>query len=94
MPLEYKFNEEELLKELTEYIQKAYGNHYAENGKIQAMELIASSGKGTAFALGNIIKYADRYGKKGDSVEAYRKDLMKIAHYAILALHSHDLENK
>jgi hypothetical protein len=31
-----------------------------------------------------------RYGKKGSSPEDYRKDLQKIAHYAILALENHD----
>ena len=36
------------------------------------------------------MKYAQRYGKKGDAAQA-RKDLMKILHYAIIQLHVHDL---
>ena len=34
--------------------------------------------------LGNIIKYAQRYGKKNGK---NRADLLKVAHYAIMALH-------
>jgi hypothetical protein len=42
------------------------------------------------FALGNVLKYAQRYGKK----EGFnRADLMKIIHYAVIALHVHDLNN-
>jgi len=41
------------------------------------------------FCLGNVMKYAQRYGKKGGR---NRDDLMKIAHYAIMAMHTHDLE--
>ena len=37
------------------------------------------------------MKYAQRYGKKGDAAQA-RKDLMKILHYAIIQLHVHDLK--
>ena len=38
------------------------------------------------------MKYAQRYGKKGDAAQA-RKDLMKILHYAIIQLHVHDLQD-
>jgi hypothetical protein len=39
------------------------------------------------FALGNVLKYAQRYGKK----QGYnRADLMKILHYTIIALDCHD----
>ena len=43
------------------------------------------------FALGNVLKYAQRYGKKDG---ANRKDLMKILHYALIALHQHDIDNQ
>ena len=49
-------------------------------------------GHGTGFCIGNILKYAQRYGKKGSHKEA-RKDLMKILHYAIIQLHVHDLKS-
>lgn len=41
-----------------------------------------------AFCIGNILKYAQRYGKKEG---CNRKDLLKVIHYAIMALHVHDL---
>ena len=43
--------------------------------------------------MGNILKYAQRYGKKGDDAQA-RSDLMKIIHYAIIQLHIHDNDYK
>jgi hypothetical protein len=47
-------------------------------------------GHGEGFCMGNIDKYSNRYGKKGETPEDYRKDLMKIIHYGILALYNHD----
>ena len=43
------------------------------------------------FCLGNVMKYAQRYGKKNGR---NRADLMKIAHYAIMALHVHDQDEE
>jgi hypothetical protein len=39
------------------------------------------------FTIGNIMKYAQRYGKKNGY---NRKDILKIIHYAIMLLHVHD----
>jgi hypothetical protein len=51
--------------------------------KIQSTEFVADAGHGVGFCLGNIIKYAQRYGKK----EGYnREDVLKIIHYAIILL--------
>ena len=45
--------------------------------------------QGLGFCLGNVLKYAQRYGRK----EGYnRKDLMKVLHYTIMALYLHDTE--
>jgi len=87
MPLiEYKYSEDKILAELQDYIDKTYGEHYSQN-KFQATEFIMDSGHGVGFCIGNIMKYAQRYGKK----EGYnRKDLLKVLHYAIMALHNHD----
>lgn len=87
--IDYKFNEDNLITELKQYIDKTYSSHYG--GNIQPTEVIISSGFGTGFILGDIIKYAMRYRKKGTEAD-HRKDLMKIAHYAILALYNHDKE--
>ena len=85
--IEYKYNEDELINELHLYIDQTYGQHYSKD-KFQATEFIIDSGHGEGFCIGNIMKYAQRYGKK----DGYcRKDLLKVLHYGIIALHNHDL---
>ena len=82
----YKFNEDQLLAQLRMYIDKTYTQHYSQD-KIQATEFIIDAGHGMGFALGNVMKYSQRYGKK-DGFN--RQDLLKVLHYAIIALHVHD----
>ena len=87
--VDYKFSEDKVLDGLRKYIDKTYASHYSKN-KHQAMEFIEECGHGPGFCMGNILKYAQRYGrKKGKS----RADLMKILHYGIIMLHIHDQEN-
>jgi|SRR6056300_629058 hypothetical protein len=85
----FKFNEDKILKELYDYVAATYDGHYALN-KFQSTEFIIDNGHGEGFCLGNIIKYAQRYGKKEGK---NRKDLLKVAHYAIIALYINSLEN-
>lgn len=85
----FKFNEDKILKELYDYVAATYDGHYALN-KFQSTEFIIDNGHGEGFCLGNIIKYAQRYGKKDGK---NRKDLLKVAHYAIIALYINSLEN-
>jgi len=88
--IDYKYSEDRLINELQAYVDKTYGEHYSQN-KYQATEFIIDGGHGMGFCLGNILKYTQRYGNK----EGYnRKDLMKVLHYALIALHCHDLENE
>lgn len=88
----YKYNEPELVQELMDYIDATYDQHYSQN-KFQATEFIIDGGHGMGFALGNVLKYAQRYGKKGTAEDA-RKDLLKVLHYAIISLYVHDENNK
>jgi hypothetical protein len=88
MDVVMKYSEDRILKEMDQYIRGTYDKHYSKN-KFQATEFIIDSGHGMGFCLGNVMKYAQRYGKKGGR---NRDDLMKIAHYAIMAMHVHDLE--
>ena len=88
--IDYKFNEDENINELKKHIDSTYDSHYSKE-QFQATEFIVDGGHGTGFCIGNIMKYAQRYGKKGDAAQA-RKDLMKILHYAIIQLHVHDLK--
>jgi hypothetical protein len=85
--IEYRYNECQILDELQSYIDSTYGQHYSRD-KFQATEFIIDGGHGEGFCIGNIMKYAQRYGKKDGS---NRKDLLKILHYAIIMLHVHDL---
>jgi hypothetical protein len=86
----YKYNEDEYINEIFAYIAATYGEHYSRN-KFQATEFIIDSGHGTGFCVGNVMKYSQRYGKKG-TPEDWRKDLMKVIHYAIIQLHVHDTQ--
>ena len=89
--IDYKFCEGDLIAELKRYIDQTYEQHYA-GGKIQATEDIIDDGHGTGFCIGNAKKYLKRYGKKGESPEEWRKDIMKVLHYSIIQLYVHDRE--
>lgn len=86
----FRYNEDKYLKELYKYIENTYGEHYSKN-KFQATEFIIDIGHGDGFCIGNILKYAQRYGKKAGY---NRADLLKVLHYAIIELHVHDLNNR
>ena len=51
------------LLKLKKYIDRTYDEHYSKN-KFQATEFIIDGGHGEGFCIGNIMKYAQRYGKK------------------------------
>jgi hypothetical protein len=85
-PLAYKYEEDKLLKEVSTYIDNTYSGHYVGEDNVQSLDLILSTGHATGFTIGNILKYAARYGKK----RGYnRDDLLKVIHYAIVELHNH-----
>jgi len=86
--IDYKYNENISLKEIEKYIDKTYGQHYSKNN-FQATEFIIDGGHGEGFCIGNIMKYAQRYGKKNGKD---KNDLLKVIHYAIIMLHVHNLE--
>ena len=86
----YKFDEDKTLKEIKKYIDSTYDAHYSKS-KFQATEFILDAGHGEGFCIGNILKYAQRYGKKNGKD---KKDLLKVIHYAIIALHINNMENR
>ena len=86
--INYKFDENKTLEEIKKYIDSTYDEHYSKS-KFQATEFILDSGHGEGFCIGNILKYAQRYGKKSGKD---RKDLLKVIHYAIIALHINNME--
>ena len=77
-----KFSETKILEEIDDYIHETYKKHYAE-GKYQATDMIIDAGYGEGFCIGNIMKYAQRYGRKNWFDD---RDLYKILHYAIILL--------
>jgi hypothetical protein len=89
--IQYKFREDKALEELKEYIDSTYKAHYSKECKYQATDMIIDAGHGAGFCMGNIMKYAKRYGHKAGK---NRDDLMKIIHYGIIMLHLHDTMEK
>ncbi len=83
-----KYNEDEILTELKEYISSTYSQHYSNDG-FQTLDLIEACGDGEAFCRSNILKYASRYDKKGTA----RRDIIKILHYGLLLLYFSDQSN-
>ena len=82
-----KYNEDEILKELTDYISSTYNQHYSAGpDSIQTLDLINAVGDAESFCRSNILKYASRYDKKGTA----RRDIMKVLHYAVLLMYFND----
>jgi hypothetical protein len=79
--INYKFKENKIINNIKKYIDSTYKQHYS--GKYQATDMIIDAGHGEGFCIGNIMKYAMRCGKKDEK----RKELLKIIHYAIIALY-------
>ena len=80
--MDYEFYEDKVLEDVKNYIDSTYSKHYAQ-GKIQSTEIIFDAEHGVGFCIGNIMKYAQRYGKKNGFDD---RDLLKIIHYAIILL--------
>jgi hypothetical protein len=95
MKVNYKYNEDKLLAEFAKYVDKTYDQHYATgDGQTQSMDSIIEEGHGTGFCMGNIRKYSSRYGKKGETPDEWRKDIVKTMHYCLFQLYIHDREHQ
>ena len=84
----FKYHEEEILKDIEEYVSGTYQGHYTGNShefrKVQTIDLMASKDLASGFCQANILKYGSRYGNKDGRNQ---KDLLKVIHYAMLLLH-------
>jgi len=84
----YKYHEEDILKDIEEYVSGTYKGHYTGNSheyrNVQTLDLMASKDLASGFCQANILKYGSRYGNKDGK---NKKDLMKVIHYAMLLLH-------
>jgi len=85
---QYKYHEEEILKDIEEYVSRTYQGHYTGNShefrNVQTIDLMAAKALASGFCQANILKYGSRYGNKDGK---NTKDLMKVIHYAMLLLH-------
>ena len=91
MTIDYKFNENKIVNDIMDYINKTYDSHYAQTKNYQATEIIIDQGHGTGFCMGNILKYAQRYGKKEGR---NKNDLLKVIHYAVIQLSQDHYQSK
>lgn len=83
MFIEYKRNEDKIIREIQEYVDKTYSQHYAGSNNRDVVDDWEDCGIAKEAFQSNIIKYAKRFGKKdGDNP----KDIMKIIHYCIFLL--------
>ena len=86
--LRNKYHEEEILKDIEDYVSSTYNGHYTgtkhEYRNVQTIDLMASRDLASDFCQANILKYGSRYGSKDGR---NKKDLMKVIHYAMLLLH-------
>ena len=84
----WKYNEDQILKDVSEYVTSTYGSHYCgqnqEYRNIQTIDLIAAKDLAPDFCQSNILKYGSRYGAKNGR---NKSDLLKVIHYAMLLLH-------
>ena len=85
---QYKYHEEEILKDIEEYVSSTYNGHYTgkehEFRNVQTIDLMAARDIASGFCQANILKYGSRYGSKDGK---NKKDLLKVIHYAMLLLH-------
>ena len=85
-----KYNEDKILKEVIEYIEKTYTQHYSvDKSGFQVQDMLRHLDIDKDFCQSNAIKYLCRYGKKDGK---NRKDLLKAIHYIVLLMSSEDKE--
>ena len=88
----WKYNEDVILKEVTEYLGMTYRSHYtSQESKTQTLDLIEGIGDAEPFCRSNAIKYLSRFGKKDGKS---KQDILKAIHYCILLYHFAGLCNE
>ena len=79
----FKYNEDDTLTEVLEYIIGTYSEHYGDQ-KFQIQDVFEQMDIAEEFVRGAAMKYLFRFGKKNGKD---RKDLLKCIHYIILLYH-------
>jgi hypothetical protein len=86
----FKYNEENYLDEIRDFILKSYSRHYSGKNSTQTFDVILSSGHAKSFCVGNMLKYPARLANK----DWPREDILKSIHYHLLLLHALDSEKE
>ena len=79
----FKYNEDDTLSEMMEYIVGTYSEHYGDQN-IQIQDVFDQMDIVEDFTRGAAMKYLFRFGKKEGK---NKKDLLKCLHYVILLYH-------
>ena len=81
----YKYEENQIISDFHDYIDKTYEEHYKTNMKsVECFDAWIALGDSTATFRNTAIKYLWRYGKKNGNNKA---DLMKALHYTLMCLY-------
>ena len=89
--VDVKYNEEAILKEISEYVLSTYGQHYVGNGGYQTIDVWETMGICEEVCAGTALKYIMRFGKKEGK---NKKDLLKAVHYIVLLMHFSGVMNE
>ena len=68
-----KYHEDEILKDVEEYVSRTYNGHYTgtkhEYRNVQTIDLMASRDLASDFCQANILKYGSRYGSRMEEIK-------------------------
>lgn len=73
-----KRNEDIIIEKFKQYVYDTYSQHY--EGDLSPLDMYKTLNISKEAYTANILKYAVRYNKKGNS----KKDIFKLMHYAVL----------
>lgn len=80
----YKYNEDQIVQEFVDYLNKTKGEHYQAQD-IECFDAWMALGDATSTFRDTAIKYLWRYGKKGGN---NKDDLLKAMHYVLLMINN------
>jgi len=80
----YKYNEKQILDEVSEYVLSTYQGHYVASNEIQTLDVWEALNSAESTCRDTALKYLMRFGKKDGK---NKKDLLKAIHYIVLLMH-------
>lgn len=86
-----KYNEDTILKDISDYVLSTYQGHYVGKAGIQTIDVWETLDMAEEMCQGTAIKYLMRFGKKDGK---NKKDLLKAIHYIILLMHFSGVMNE